>query len=177
MISDLLNFTVLILLVLYIFHIFENFEDVFRLVSIEQAKLLEVNFTFFIIINDIEYFFEIIDWHLYSSKLTARHKFLEAKSSIKVLIKCSKSLPVISKLLFNSLMNLLNNYLNSFLILMHWSFLFFIFSTLVAVDSRDFRRYKLFIQIEIDGLLEIIRTVEKEVVSQHRTVIMNVLNR
>jgi len=60
---------------------------------------------------------------------------------------------------------------------MHWSFLFFIFSTLVAVDSRDFRRYKLFIQIEIDGLLEIIRTVEKEVVSQHRTVIMNVLNR
>jgi len=60
---------------------------------------------------------------------------------------------------------------------MHRSFLFFIFSTLVAVDSRDFRRYKLFIQIEIDGLLEIIRTVEKEVVSQHRTVIMNVLNR
>jgi hypothetical protein len=100
-----------------------------------------------IIIDNIKYFFKIINWHLNSSKFTARHKFLEAEPTIEILIKSSKSLPVISKLLFYPLMNLLNNNLNRFFIFTWYSFLFFIGWNLgaVTVDSRDYRRHKFFI--------------------------------
>ena len=71
-------------------------------VRVHHTKFFEINLTTTIIVNGFEYTFEVFNRQVDTREFTSGNELLEAQSTVKVDIKGSECLSVVSKFLLNS---------------------------------------------------------------------------